>query len=341
MLVLVLVFRREEGRKRPFCFHTSGFIEEFLGEDVLGDEYNGGAESADNTEDVSGELDRAGEDDAEGEGDEGEVGGCCVADVEYETVGEDCEERGKAFDGVDEGDGDLLRGGGGEDVPAYLEDGEGKGGANNMAGGVADAVFEDWDGLLEGRDKAGEEGEDDAPRGDAGELDDGEGDGLGEGVEDCFGGRVCEGGAHVPDKAEDLRTSSAGWMANGEQERYNKFERKRSLQCICNLSSVGSDAAFPRPDGPDSLADTLLPSMLGGCAGDVAVAPSDMAIFPCMPSIQCVAWSAIRTRIRLGTGYPSDDVSPARLLLVGREIFSRGCRLQVGESDGLGLVGGR
>ena len=39
---------------------------------------------------------------------------------------------------------------------------------------------------------------------DEGELDQGEGDGFGKGIENGFGGRVSEGGAEIPDEAEDL-----------------------------------------------------------------------------------------------------------------------------------------
>ena len=47
-------------------FGAGGFVEEFFGEDVLGDEDEGAAEGAEDAEQVAGELDRAGEDDAEG-----------------------------------------------------------------------------------------------------------------------------------------------------------------------------------------------------------------------------------------------------------------------------------
>lgn len=150
--MLLLVFYKGK-RERPFGFDAGGFVEEFLGEDVLGDENDGGAEGAKDAEDVARELDGAGEDDPEGEGDQGEVGGCCVVDVEDEAVGEDGEEGGEAFNCVDKGDRDLLSGGGGEDVTADLKHGEGEGGADYVAGGVADAVFEDWYGFLEGREE--------------------------------------------------------------------------------------------------------------------------------------------------------------------------------------------
>lgn len=106
---------------RTLGFDASSFIEKFFGEDVLSDKYDGASESAENAEDVTGELYGAGEDDAEGERDKREVGGRCVVNVIDKTVGEDGEQRGKAFDGVDKRHGDLFGGGGGEDMSSYLE----------------------------------------------------------------------------------------------------------------------------------------------------------------------------------------------------------------------------
>lgn len=106
-----------------FC--SSGLVEEFLGEDVLGDKDEGAAESAEDAEEVAGEFDAAGEDDAHCERDQGEICGGWVVNVEEEAVCEDRKEWGKAFDGVDKGDGDFLRCGGGEDVAADLEEREG------------------------------------------------------------------------------------------------------------------------------------------------------------------------------------------------------------------------
>ena len=54
-------------------FDFGGFIEEFLGDDVLCDEEEGAAESGDEAKEIAGNLGGAGEDDAEGEGDEGKV----------------------------------------------------------------------------------------------------------------------------------------------------------------------------------------------------------------------------------------------------------------------------
>lgn len=129
-------------------FHSSSFIEEFLGEDVLGYKDDGASKSAENAEYISGELNGAGEDDAKSEWDKREVGGRCVVNVVDKAVGEDGEQRGEAFDGVDKRDGDLFRSGGGEDMSADLEEGERKGCSDYVAGRVANAILEDWDGCL-------------------------------------------------------------------------------------------------------------------------------------------------------------------------------------------------
>ena len=131
-------------------------------------------------------------------------------DVEDEAVGEDGEEGREAFNCVDEGDGDFFGSGGGEDVSTNLEHGEWEGGFYYIAGGIADAMFENRNGSLEWREEATDEGKGDTPGGDAGELDDGKGNWLGKGVEDGFGRCVGKCGAHVPYKAEDLEIQSVG-----------------------------------------------------------------------------------------------------------------------------------
>ena len=71
----------------------------------------GSEESVEDSEDVAFEFGRAGEHYTQCEGDKGEVGGDWVANIEDKAVGEDCEERGKAFDGVNKGDRDFRCGG--------------------------------------------------------------------------------------------------------------------------------------------------------------------------------------------------------------------------------------
>lgn len=113
-------------------------------------------------------------------------------DVKDEAVGEDGEEGGETFDGMNEGNGNLSGGGRGQDMAAYLEHGKGEGGAYDVAGGVTDAMPQNWNGLLQRRKEMAETSEGDAPRGNAGELDDGKSDWLRESVENCLRGCVGE-----------------------------------------------------------------------------------------------------------------------------------------------------
>ena len=91
-------------------------------------------------------------------------------DVKDEAVGQDGEEGGEAFDGVDKGDGDFLCGGRGEDVTTDLEKGERQGGRYNVSSRVANTVFECWDCGSEGRELVGKVCEENTPGGDEGEL---------------------------------------------------------------------------------------------------------------------------------------------------------------------------
>ena len=83
--------------------------------------------------------------------------------MEDEAVCEDGEERGEAFDGVDEGDGDHGCGGCGEDVPADLEKRKREGGVDDFAGGEADAVFQRGYGGFQGRVEMGQICKQDTP----------------------------------------------------------------------------------------------------------------------------------------------------------------------------------
>lgn len=62
--------------------------------------------------------------------------------------------------------------------------------------------------------------------------------------------------------------TESGWMVStrcgcGIGETDNEFDGNRSLQGMCELGCVSTDAAFPCADGSDGLADTLLACMLG------------------------------------------------------------------------------
>ena len=133
-------------------------------------------------------------------------------DVEDEAVGEDSEERGETLDRVDQGDGDFLCGGRGEDVASDLKECEREGGCDDVAGGTPDAIFEGGNGAFEGWENSGEEGEEDTPGGDEDELDEGEGYGFREGGEDRFRRGVGQGGGSVPDEAKHLGRSDADLM---------------------------------------------------------------------------------------------------------------------------------
>ena len=129
--------------------------------------------------------------------------------MKNKAVGEDGEERGETFDGVDQGDGNFLCGSGGKDVASDLEECEREGGCDDVSGRTPNAIFEGGDGAFEGWEDVGEEGEEDAPGGDEDKLNEGEGYGFGEGGEDGFRGGVGQGGGGVPDEAEDLGLSDA------------------------------------------------------------------------------------------------------------------------------------
>ncbi len=65
-------------------------------------------------------------------------------DIKDEAVGKDGEQRGKAFDCVDEGDRDLFNGCGGENMTAELKERKRKCGGYHITTGIANAVFECW-----------------------------------------------------------------------------------------------------------------------------------------------------------------------------------------------------
>ncbi len=136
-------------RGGAISFYSSGLIEELFGENVLGDEDEGATESAEDAEKIAGKFDAAGENDAQCKGDEREICGGWVVDLEDEAICKDGKERREAFDGVDKRDGDFLHCGRREDVTADLEEGEGQGGGYDVACWVANAMFEGWNCGLE------------------------------------------------------------------------------------------------------------------------------------------------------------------------------------------------
>ena len=125
--------------------------------------------------------------------------------MKEEAVGQDREEWGETFDRVYEGNGDFRGCCRGENVTANLEKGEWERGSNDLACRRANPVFEGGDRSAEGWKEVGTIGEEDTPARDESELDQGEGNGFGKGIEDRFRGGVCQGGAEIPDQAKNLR----------------------------------------------------------------------------------------------------------------------------------------
>ena len=113
--------------------------------------------------------------------------------MEDEAVCEDGEERGEAFDGVDEGDRDDGCCSCGEDVPADLEKSKRERGVDDLASGSADAVFQRRYGGLQGWAKVGEICKQDTPGGYERELDESKSDWFRKGVQYRFRRRVGEG----------------------------------------------------------------------------------------------------------------------------------------------------
>lgn len=123
-------------------------------------------------------LTRAGQHDAEGQRDEGEVGVGRVADIVDESVGQDGKEGRETLDGVDERDGDLGSGRRTQEVTKELERGERESGKDDVSGRGPDSILERRHaGLNDGKGR-GEPGGEEAVGGYEGELDDGEGGGL-------------------------------------------------------------------------------------------------------------------------------------------------------------------
>ena len=128
-------------RKGAFGFGPSSLIEQLFGEDILGDEDDGAAKGADDTEEVSRKLNTTSQDNAEGERYEREIGRCRIVDVEDEAVGQNREERGEAFDGMNKRDWDLFGSCRGENVTTNLEHGQRKGCLDDITARIPNAVL--------------------------------------------------------------------------------------------------------------------------------------------------------------------------------------------------------
>lgn len=73
---------------RTVGFCAGGFVEECLGEDVLGHEDYSSTKGAEDTEEISREFYAASKDNAHSQRDQRKIGGFCVTDIEDETIGE-------------------------------------------------------------------------------------------------------------------------------------------------------------------------------------------------------------------------------------------------------------
>ena len=101
---------------------TRSFIEQFLREYILGNEYKGSDEGAQDSKEVARELNATSKDNTKSKRDQGEIGGSRIVYVKEEPIREDGEERGQALDGVDEGDRNLGGCCGGEEVTTDLKE---------------------------------------------------------------------------------------------------------------------------------------------------------------------------------------------------------------------------
>ena len=106
---------------------------------------------------------------------------------------------------MDEGDGDLGCRGRAENVAQELEDCKRKRCLDDVPARISDSMSKCWYRRLQSGEEMREVCGEDTPARDESELDDAESDGLWEGVEDGFRGRVREGGGHVPDYTQRLQ----------------------------------------------------------------------------------------------------------------------------------------
>lgn len=68
----------------------------------------------------------------------------------------------------------------------------------------------------------------------------------------------------------------------------------------------------------------------------MAIAPSDMALLLCWPSV--VSHGAIGTRVESRTRGAASDVVPICVVSMGRKIVCGSCKVQVRELDSLGRM---
>ena len=102
---------------------------------------------------------------------------------------------------MNEGDGNLACGVGAQQMAQELEDGERQGSGQDLPRRLPQPIFQRrYLSLDRGKDR-GERCEDEAPGGDGGELNDGQGSRLGERIEDRLGRGIRKGRRQVPGDA--------------------------------------------------------------------------------------------------------------------------------------------
>lgn len=117
----------------------------------MSDKDDRSSKSAKNTKQVSRKFHATRKHDTERERNQGEVSCCCVMYVQDKAVSQNGEERGKAFDRMDERDGNLVHRMGRENVSTNLEESERECGRNNITARVSNAIFKGRDSSSESR----------------------------------------------------------------------------------------------------------------------------------------------------------------------------------------------
>lgn len=156
-----------------FGLDLGRFVEQLLGKDVLRHKDERRQERLQDAEQLAPVvgLAGAGQHDAHGQGDQGEVRVCWVSDVVDQSVRQHGKQRRQALDRVDKRHGDLGRRSRAEQMAANLEDGQGQRRHDDFATGLADRVSQRRDLGAQDGEHTRQPGEEDAERGHKGKLD--------------------------------------------------------------------------------------------------------------------------------------------------------------------------
>ena len=178
--------------------------------------------------------------------------------------------------------------------------------------------------IAEGRESLRQVCEKHAPEGHKSELDNGERDRLGVGVEDGLGGSVGQGRAQVPHHAKHLETRSAhvaascsrGMSSYHKLDRYGRFERLGDLLGVC------ADASLSASDGLERITQTLLAAMTPSRSVRMTVRPAVVGVSARSPplAMQCSIRSGPRRR---ALGRVLLGRSPGILILVDYGMLAR------------------